>query len=117
MSTEVQNSRGAVKISNTVLAKIAGYVTTTCYGVVGMATRSSKDGLAKLLKLENMDKGVKIKNDEGGLDIELYIIVEYGVNINSVGDIVKNNVKYQVEQITGLEVNSVIVNIESIRVN
>ena len=117
MATEIQNARGTVRISNHVLANLAGYAATSCYGVVGMATRSSKDGLAKLLKKENMDKGVKIKTDGSSLEITLYIIVEYGLNINTVGDVIKNNVKYQLEQMTGLDVRSVVVNIESIRVN
>ena len=45
------------------------------------------------------------------------MIMEYGVNIGTVGEIVKNSVKYQVEEMTGLEVHSVTVNVESIRVH
>ncbi|MEG2380863.1 MAG: Asp23/Gls24 family envelope stress response protein [Oscillospiraceae bacterium] len=117
MTTEVNNTRGIVRISNNVIGKLAGYAATNCYGVVGMATGGGKDGFAKLLKLENMDKGVRVKVEGNTLEIALFIIVEYGVNINTVGDVIKSNVKYQIEQMTGLEVKSVIVNVESIRVN
>ena len=51
------------------------YKRQSCYGVVGMALSGSKDGIAKLLKRELMDKGVKIKLGENGIDISLYIIV------------------------------------------
>ena len=117
MSAEVKNERGIIRISNNVIAKLAGYAATQCYGVVGMATRNSKDGLASLLKKESMDRGIKIKVIENALCIALYVIMEYGVNIGTVGEIVKNSVKYQVEEMTGLEVRSVTVNVESIRVH
>ena len=117
MSAEIKNDRGIIKISNAVIAKIAGFAATKCYGVVGMATRNSKDGLALLLKKESMDRGVKITVSENALDISFFVSMEYGVNIGTVGDIIKNNVKYQVEELTGLEVRSVTVNVESIRVH
>lgn len=117
MSAKIDNSRGYVRISNNVILKLAGYAATNCYGVVGMAVKSGKDGIAKLLKRENMDKGVKVKFFEDGLEISLHIVVEYGINISTIGESIKNNVKYQVEEATGIDVKSVIVNVEGIRVN
>ena len=117
MSAKIDNSRGYVRISNNVISKLAGYAATNCYGVVGMAVKSGKDGIAKLLKRENMDKGVKVKFFEDGLEISLHIVVEYGINISVIGESIKNNVKYQVEEATGIDVKSVIVNVEGIRVN
>lgn len=117
MSTEIIGERGNVKISNDVLAKLAGYVATSCYGVVGMSARSSKDGIARLLKRENMNRGVKVKHENGKLNISLYVIAEYGVNVNTMGESIKNNVKYRMEEMTGMEVDSVIVNVESVRVD
>lgn len=117
MAAEIKNDRGMVEISNTVIAKLAGYAATQCYGVVGMATRSSKDGIARLLKKESMDRGIKVKVTDNIVDLSLYVILEYGVNIGTVGNIVKESVKYQIEEMTGLEVGSVTVNVESIRVH
>ncbi len=117
MSAEIRNEKGTVIIPNDVIAEIAGYAATKCYGVVGMAARSGKDGLAFLLKIDNLDKGVKIKVTENVVDIELFVIMEYGINIGTVGDIIKSNVKYQVEEATGLKVGSITVNVESIRVH
>lgn len=117
MAAEIKNEKGMIRISNTVIAKLAGYEATKCYGVVGMAARSGKDGIAKLLKLENMDKGTKVKVEGNTIDLTLYVIMEYGVNVSTVGDIIKDNVAYRVEEMTGLKVGSVTVNVESIRVN
>lgn len=117
MAAEIKNENGLIRISNAVIAKIAGYAATKCYGVVGMAMRTGKDGLARLLKKENLDKGIKIKVEDDRVDITLFVIMEYGVNIGTVGDIIKSNVKYQVEEATGLKVSSVTVNVESIRIH
>lgn len=117
MSAEIKNERGIVSISNTVIAKLAGYTATQCYGVVGMCAKTSKDGIAGLLKKENMDKGIKVKTENNIIEIALYIVVEYGINIGSVGETIRNSVKYNVEKLTGMEVKSVQVNVESVRVD
>ena len=117
MAAEIKNEKGLIRISNSVIANIAGYAATKCYGVVGMAIRAGKDGIAQLLKKENLDKGIKVKVVGDTVDISLYVIMEYGVNLSTVGDIIKSDVKYQVEEATGLRVSSVTVNVESIRVN
>lgn len=117
MAAEIKNENGLIRISNAVIAKIAGYAATKCYGVVGMAMRTGKDGLARLLKKENLDKGIKIKVEDDKVDITLFVIMEYGVNIGTVGDIIKSNVRYQVEEATGLKVSFVTVNVESIRIH
>lgn len=116
MSAEIKNERGTIGISNAVIAKLAGYTATQCYGVVGMCAKTGKDGIAGLLKKENMDKGIKVKADGNVIDISLFIVVEYGININSVGETIRESVKYNVEKFTGMEVRSVQVNIESVRV-
>lgn len=117
MAAEIKNEKGMIRISSNVIAKIAGYEATKCYGVVGMAARSGKDGIAMLLKRENMDKGAKVKVVGDTVALTLYVIMEYGVNVSTVGDIIKSNVSYRVEETTGLKVSSVTVNVESIRVN
>ena len=74
MAAEIKNENGLIRISNAVIAKIAGYAATKCYGVVGMAMRTGKDGLARLLKKENLDKGIKIKVEDDKVDITLFVI-------------------------------------------
>lgn len=116
MATEIKNDMGLIKISNSVIAKMAGHVATQCYGVVGMCTKSSKDGISKLLKKENIDKGIKVKTDNNSIDLTLFIIAEYGLNISTIGESIRSNVKYNVEKLTGMEVSNIRVNVESIRV-
>ena len=78
MLTKITNELGTILIDQEVIAKVAGLAATSGYGVVGMAAKSMKDGLVHLLKKESMTKGVRIQMNDEYLEINLYIIVEYG---------------------------------------
>ena len=82
-------AKGSVHIENDVLAKIAGIIATNCYGVVGMAYRSKTDEFASLLKKDSLTKGIKVDVIDDSLKIGLHIIVDYGININTIC----NNIK------------------------
>ncbi len=109
-------SRGSIVIETDVIAKIAGHIATSCYGVVGMAYRSKTDEFASLLKRDNITKGIKVTVNEKKINIDIHIIVEYGTNITVVCNSIINSVKYQVNELTGLEVETVNVFAEGFRV-
>ena len=115
MVLKTSGSRGEVFIANSVIAEIAGAVASKCYGVVGMATRSRKDGLVSLLKADAMTKGIGVSVKDSGLIIDIHIIIEYVMNINSVCKSIVNRVRYTIEKSVGLKVNRVNVRVEGIR--
>jgi len=114
--TKIKNDLGTITIDPEVIARIAGLTATECYGIVGMAAKSMKDGLVHLLKKESLTKGVRLHMDDEYLTINLYIIVEYGTNINAIADTLKSNVKYQVEAQVGLPVGEVNIFVEGVRI-
>ena len=117
MHSRTRNDMGTVGISNEVIARLAGMSAMECYGVVGMAARSIRDGLVGLLKMESLSKGVRLQTqDEGDLLIDLHIIVEYGTNIVAIAQTLMDNVKYKIEDTVGLKVREVNVIIEGVRV-
>ena len=109
-------SKGTIVIESDVIAKIAGYTASKCYGVVGMAHRSKADGIASLLRRDSYSKGIKVTVEDKRVTIEMHIIVEYGVNITVISNSIINNVQYQVNKLTGLEVETVNVFVEGFRV-
>ncbi len=115
-NTSFDLSRGSITIETEVIAKMAGYIATGCYGVVGMAYRSKKDEFASLLKKDNLTKGIKVIVSDKKVTLDMHIIVEYGTNISVVCDSIINNVKYQVSTLTGLDVESVNIYVEGFRV-
>lgn len=116
MTSKLVTKLGSINYSDDVLSTIAGIATTECYGVVGMASKSTTDGLVELLKRENLGKGVKVTSDNDGLIVELFIIVEYGTKISVIATNIIQKVKYTLENISGLKVKKVVVNVQSVRV-
>ena len=117
MLSSTKNEYGTISIDNDVIARIAGLAAMNCYGVVGMAAKSVKDGLVHLLKIESLAKGVILSINEDKLSIELHIIVEYGTNIAAIGGSLIDTVKYKVEEYVGLNVEKIEVFVEGIRVD
>ena len=113
MSTDV----GIITIDPEVIAKYAGSVAVECFGIVGMAAVSMKDGLVKLLKKESLTKGIQVGiSDENKITLNFHVVVAYGVSISAVTDNLISNVKYKVEEFTGMSVDKINIYIEGVRV-
>ncbi|WP_035795693.1 Asp23/Gls24 family envelope stress response protein [Clostridium akagii] len=112
----ISNENGSINYSVDVLGNIVGISTMECYGVVGMASKNASDGFWELLKGENLSRGVKIVWKNDNLNIELYIIVEYGTKISVIANNIIQKTKYNVENYTGLKVSSITVNVQGVRV-
>lgn len=117
MSIELKTSYGQIDISNDVIATIAGGAAVDCYGIVGMASKSQlKDGLSEILRKENFTKGVIVRQEEDLLHIDMYIIVSYGTKISEVAHNVQTKVKYTLNQMLGLSVDSLNIYVQGVRV-
>lgn len=116
MEYKISNDLGLITISEDVLLKVAGYAALECYGIVAMSSKRAKDGFVEWLGKENLTKGVQVKITEAGIDIDLFIIVEYGISIVEVCNIIKSQVCYKIENMTGAKVRRVNISVEGIRV-
>ena len=116
MKTMMNTHLGNISIDSDVIANYAGSVAIECIGVVGMASVNVKDGLVKLLKLNDLSRGVTVHVDNAGLTIDFHLIVAYGVNILAVSDNLISNVKYKVEELTGFPVEKINIFVEGVRV-
>lgn len=116
MAIKKRNALGYIVYSDEALASLAGIIAMECYGLVGMASRRATDGIVELLGRDNLSRGVKIRWDGEEVIVELFVIVEYGVSISAVASNIIENVKYNLENMTGLYVNRVDVTVQGIRV-
>ena len=89
---------GNISIDQEVIAQFAGTVAMECFGVVGMAGMSVKDGLVKLLKMDSMTRGIQVFLNNNKLTLNFHIIVSYGVSILAVSENLIDSVKYKVEE-------------------
>lgn len=117
MKGSLNTELGTVTIGSEVIAKYAGSVAVECFGIVGMAAVSMTDGLVRLLKKESLTHGIQIQITEDNLlTIDFHVIVAYGVNILSVSENLISNVKYKVEEFTGMTVEKINIFVEGVRV-
>lgn len=116
MECKITNDLGLITISEDVLLKVAGYAALECYGIVAMSSKRAKDGFVEWLGRENLTKGVQVNITNEWIDIDLFIIVEYGISIVEVCNIIKSQVCYKIENMTGAKVRRVNISVEGIRV-
>ena len=113
-SSSMNTHMGNVSIDNEVIAQYAGSVAMECFGIVGMAGINVKDGLVKLLKMDSMTRGINVSIKNNKLTLNFHVIVAYGVSILAVTDNLISNVKYKVEEFTGIEIEKINIFVEEI---
>lgn len=117
MAIETKTNYGNISVTSEAVASLAGGIITECYGVVGMASKQVlRDGWAELLKKENYARGVVVKNHDGIIDVDLYIIVSFGVKITEAVREAQKKVKYVLEKTLSVDIHSVNVFVQGVRV-
>ena len=109
-----EDSKGKIDISSATIATITNQAVHQCYGVVGMANKNLVKGIAQLL-MRDTRRGVDVKVDGDRINIDVYVVVEYGVRIRVVAESIQNTVKFHVERALGLPVHSVNVYVQGLR--
>ena len=116
MKGRINNKLGEIQISSDVIAMYAGMTAVECFGIIGMAAISMKDGLVKLLRIDSLKHGISVKiTDDNKIRLNFHVIVAYGVNISTIADNLVNNVKYKVEAFTGMEIEKINIMVEGVR--
>ena len=116
MKGRISNKMGEIQINPDVIALYAGTTAVECFGIVGMAAVSMKDGLVKLLRRDSLQHGINVKiTEHNKIRLDFHVIVAYGVNISTIADNLVNNVKYKVEAFTGMEIEKINIYVEGVR--
>ncbi|HEY61464.1 MAG TPA: Asp23/Gls24 family envelope stress response protein [Anaerolineae bacterium] len=114
--TNDQTALGKINISPKAIASITSHAAEQSYGVVGLASKNIVDGIANLLT-KDPTRGVDVHYDGEHINIDIYIIIEYGTRIKSVATSVANTVRFNVEKAIGLPVNEVNVHVQGLRIS
>ena len=111
---EIKTENDGIKISNDVVAVIAGVAVSEVPGVAGMSGGFA-GGITEVLSgKKNLAKGIKVEVTETDAKIDVNIIVEYGSRIPDVAFEIQNRVKKAVESMTGLKVQEVNVHVQGV---
>ena len=114
LEEEIKTENEGIKISNDVVAVIAGVAVSEVQGVSGMAGGFA-GGITEVLSgKKNLAKGIKVEIEDEKVKIDVNIIVEYGSRIPDVAFEIQNRVKKAVESMTGLKVEEVNVHVQGV---
>ena len=116
MKSMMNTHLGNIVIDSDVIANYAGSVAVECFVIVGMAGVNVKVGLVKLLKMDSITRGIVVKMENNKLVLDFHVIVAYGVSIIAVSENLISNVKYRVEEFTGIEIEKINIFVEGVRV-
>ena len=118
MEANIDSRYGNIAISTDAIATYVGTVAVSSFGIVGMAAYSMKDGLVHLLKKDSnsLKRGINVKIKDNGISLVLHCIVSYGISIPAISENLIANVRYKLEEFTGMHVDRIDVRIEGIRV-
>ena len=117
MTVKMNTSSGMIEIENDVIATVVGGAATENFGVVGMASKNQiRDNINDILRKENYSKGVIVRQEANGVAVDVYIVVGYGTKISEVSRNVQDSVKYNLNNILGINANSVNIFVQGVRV-
>lgn len=116
MSVTTINSYGKISVTDDAVALIVAHSALDVYGVVDLASNKFIDSVRDLFKKTNKIRGIKITTISDRINIDLDIILKYGVSINAVAESVRRLIKYNVEQFTGMIVDSININVVGVKV-
>lgn len=111
---ETEEEVGNIKISTDVISTIAGVAAAEINGVRCMYSTFA-GGIAEMFgSKKSAGKGVKVEMEDSGVVIDLYIVVDYGVRIPELAWEIQENVKNNVETMTGMSVEKVNIHVEGV---
>lgn len=113
MANEQKN--GTIKVSDEVIAVLAANASLKTKGVADLAGDFTNTLSKSILGKELLSKGVKASQNDEGVIVDVFVIVEYKVNIPSVAWDIQENVKNEITSMTGLKVNAVNINIQGVQ--
>lgn len=108
---------GVIRISDDVLADLAGYAALQTFGVVGMASPTVREGMAQLLSPDRLRKGIRVTGEEDAKRVDLYVILEHGTSLAEVARNLTDRVRYVLEHYAGVPVSDVEIHVQGIKVH
>lgn len=107
---------GKLHVANDVLADMVGHAALECYGVVGMVAPNAADGISKILPPSRLRRGITIDTTDAGVRVDLYVVVEYGVNINVVSKNLTDTVSFVLKEQARVPIDTIEVHVQDVRV-
>lgn len=107
---------GQVQIADEVVAIIAGLAATEVEGVASMAGNITNELVSKLGK-KSLSKGIRVRVEDGIVNVNVALNIAYGYSVPKTCKKVQEKVKAAIENMTGLEVEKVDIQIANVSIS
>lgn len=108
---------GHIEISDHAIISVVHEAVLSCYGIVDMAPSSIRSAIGKRLGIGSAERGIDIAVNDETISIDLSVVVEYGTPIFTVATNVMQTVKFRVENMLGMSVARVNINVDRLRIS
>jgi uncharacterized alkaline shock family protein YloU len=111
---EKDDGTDKITVTDAALATVIGLAAHEVPGVIGMAPANIKDGIKRILGVSDADEGVQVAKTANDTNVDLHVVVAYGVNIPAVADSIRERVHYASKAYAGVELGNVRVHIAGV---
>ncbi|MCQ2742624.1 MAG: Asp23/Gls24 family envelope stress response protein [Bacilli bacterium] len=117
MAIKRETKFGEIELSLEAIASVAGEAATECYGVAGLSNkRTIKDNIYEILKKEDYVKGVAARPVSNTAEVDVYVILAYGVKVTEVAAEIQKRVKYVLEKTFQMRFKAVNVFVQDVQI-
>lgn len=116
MSDKTKENIGEVKISDEVIATYVAQITMGIEGVYELSAGFTENLSKSLLRIESQHKGIKISHEDEEIVIDIYVVVEYKVNIPQLSWEIQKQVRDEVKEFTGQNIKEVNIHVQGVNI-
>jgi uncharacterized alkaline shock family protein YloU len=114
--SEESSELGSIRINHSVVAGIVRLATQSVTGVVNVGGAGVVEGLTDFFSKKESERGVKVsESPDGGYDIEVRVVLEFGVDLAKVGVSIQEAIRDQILAMTGNHAKNIDVVIDDIK--
>ena len=114
--SEESSELGTIRINYSVVAGIVRLATQSVQGVVNVGGGGVVEGLTDFFSKKESERGVKVsESGEGGYDIEVRGVLEFGVDLAKIGLSIQESIRDQILSMTGNHASVIDVVIDDIK--
>lgn len=116
MPKTFETQYGRVSVAEDVIATSAGFAALECEGLASMASRRQVvDRLTEVLGRENPGRGVEVRLNGDDVHVDLFVIVNYGVNIYETAQTIRQKVHYMLADSIGIDTTNINIYVQGVK--
>lgn len=117
MSENTKENIGEIKISDDVIATYVAQITMGIEGVYELSAGFTENLSKSLLRIDSQPKGIKISHEDEDIIIDIYIVVEFKVNIPQLSWEIQKQVRDDVKEFTGQNIREVNIHVQGVNIS